>query len=108
VQALLAPAQVSLDHAWGLDHGTWSLLVHLFPNADVPVVQLAVDETLTASEHYDLARRLQPLRDESSALAAMRMLAGSFTVRSMASSPGDRGCAGATATQGRDAWASPG
>lgn len=64
VQALLAPARVSLDHAWGLDHGTWSLLVHLFPNADVPVVQLAVDETLTASEHYDLARRLQPLRDE--------------------------------------------
>jgi 4,5-DOPA dioxygenase extradiol len=61
---LLAPTEVTLDTHWGLDHGTWSLLVHLFPEADVPVVQLSLDEGFTAEEHFDLARRLQPLRDE--------------------------------------------
>jgi 4,5-DOPA dioxygenase extradiol len=64
IRDLLAPAPVELDVGWGLDHGSWSLLVHLFPEADVPVVQLGLDETLTAREHLDLARRLAPLRDE--------------------------------------------
>jgi 4,5-DOPA dioxygenase extradiol len=64
VQALLAPTPVGLDARWGLDHGTWSVLCHLFPEADVPVVQLAIDETQPAAFHYDLGRRLQPLRDE--------------------------------------------
>ena len=41
--------------AWGLDHGTWSVLVHLYPDADVPVVQLGLDETLTAEQHYEIA-----------------------------------------------------
>lgn len=61
---LLAPARVVLDRQWGLDHGTWSLLVHLFPEADVPVVQLGLDETLTPEAHYQLGRRLTGLRDE--------------------------------------------
>lgn len=64
VRALLAPTEVRLDQSWGLDHGTWSVLVHAFPNADVPVVQLSLDATQPPSFHYDLAIRLAPLRDE--------------------------------------------
>jgi 4,5-DOPA dioxygenase extradiol len=64
VQRLLAPAPVVLDEAWGLDHGTWSVLVHLIPDASVPVIQLALDERAAADEHLQLARKLRPLRDE--------------------------------------------
>jgi 4,5-DOPA dioxygenase extradiol len=64
VQSLLAPVSVAADQQWGLDHGTWSVLCHVFPRADVPVVQLSIDETLPGVRHYELAKRLAPLRDE--------------------------------------------
>ncbi len=65
VQELLSPlVAAGLDHRWGLDHGTWSVLAHVYPKADIPVVQLSIDETRPASFHYDIGRRLQPLRDE--------------------------------------------
>lgn len=64
VKQLLGPVSVGLDYGWGLDHGTWSVLCHIFPDADVPVVQLSIDETKPASFHYDLASLLAPLRDE--------------------------------------------
>jgi len=64
VQSLLAPISVGADDAWGLDHGTWSVLCHVFPEADVPVVQLSIDETRPAEWHYETAKRLAPLRDE--------------------------------------------
>lgn len=65
IQQLLAPASVGFDEThWGLDHGTWSVLCHVFPEADVPVVQLSIDETQPPEFHYEIASRLGPLRDE--------------------------------------------
>lgn len=54
---------------WGLDHGTWSVLAHVWPQADVPVVQLSLDRRLDTRGHYDLARRLSALRDEGVVIA---------------------------------------
>ncbi|MHB8592654.1 MAG: dioxygenase family protein, partial [Vulcanimicrobiaceae bacterium] len=59
VRDLLAPAvPVALDERWGIDHGTWSVLVHLFPDADVPVVQLSIDERKAPQFHYEVGKRL--------------------------------------------------
>ncbi len=64
VTDLLAPIPVRQDHDWGLDHGAWSVLMHLFPRADVPVLQLAIDLRQPPAFHYELGRKLAELRDE--------------------------------------------
>ena len=64
LQKLLSPTRVDPDTAWGLDHGTWSVLVRMYPKAHIPVVQLSIDRTQPPSVHYEIARRLAPLRDE--------------------------------------------
>lgn len=69
VRDLLAPVDVALDDAWGLDHGTWSVLKHVYPKGDVPVIQLSIDGTQPPQFHYDIARRLAPLRDEGILIA---------------------------------------
>ncbi|MCF6130734.1 4,5-DOPA dioxygenase extradiol [Flavobacterium wongokense] len=63
-QHLLEPALVELDEKWGLDHGAWSVLRHLYPNADIPVIQLSIDYTKPAQYHFDLAQKLSKLREK--------------------------------------------
>lgn len=59
---LLLPNFVEEDQSWGLDHGAWSVLKHLYPNADIPVIQLSIDYHKPTQYHYDLAKKLEKLR----------------------------------------------
>ena len=61
---LLDPILVELDEKWGLDHGAWSVLKHLYPDADVPVIQMSIDYSKPAQYHFELAQRLAALRDQ--------------------------------------------
>lgn len=69
VRELLKPIDVGLDGRWGLDHGTWSVFCHVYPDANVPIVQLSIDETQPAAFHFELGKRLGPLRDDGILIA---------------------------------------
>lgn len=64
IEALLQPLPVTLDQQWGLDHGTWSVLVKTYPAADIPVLQLSLDMTQPASFHFALGEKLAQLREQ--------------------------------------------
>lgn len=64
IRALLSPNSVELDDQWGLDHGTWSVLCHVYPSADIPVVQLSINRMKHAAFHYEIGKKLAPLREE--------------------------------------------
>jgi 4,5-DOPA dioxygenase extradiol len=61
---LLAPVSVALDESWGLDHGTWAVLTHVFPSADIPIIQLSIDDRQPPLFHYEMGKRLSSLREE--------------------------------------------
>lgn len=61
---LLLPEIVEEDHSWGLDHGAWSVIKHLYPNAEIPVIQLSIDYSKPPQYHFDLAKKLQKLREK--------------------------------------------
>lgn len=61
---LLDPVQIELDHDWGLDHGAWSVIKHLYPNANIPIIQMSIDFTQPATYHYALAKQLNSLREK--------------------------------------------
>lgn len=62
LQKLLSGAQTTGD--WGLDHGAWSVLMHMYPDAQIPALQLSLNRGLTLAQHFEFARELRPLRDE--------------------------------------------
>ncbi|QQG28841.1 4,5-DOPA dioxygenase extradiol [Pectobacterium carotovorum] len=71
IQQVLAPYPVTADKSqWGLDHGSWGVLIKMYPDADIPVVQLSVDGTQPAAYHYELGRKLAALRDEGFMIVA--------------------------------------
>ena len=63
-KGIIKKTDVSPDLAWGLDHGCWSVMKHIYPDADVPVIQLSLDHYKQPDYHYDLAKELAPLRKE--------------------------------------------
>lgn len=64
IAEILAPLAVKMDHDWGLDHGTWSVLIKTYPQADIPVIQLSLDMTKGAAQHFAIGQKLANLRDE--------------------------------------------
>lgn len=61
---LILPTEVELNHDWGLDHGAWSVIKHLYPEANIPVIQMSIDYSLTGQAHFDMAQKLQSLRNK--------------------------------------------
>lgn len=61
-KSLITNTEVGLDEKWGLDHGAWSVIKHLYPNADIPVIQLSLDYSQTPQHHYELAQQINSLR----------------------------------------------
>ena len=64
VKNALNDISVKLDSTWGLDHGTWSILLHMYPDANIPVIQLSIDYDLPLQTHFDIGKKLTALRDK--------------------------------------------
>ncbi|MGE9550319.1 4,5-DOPA dioxygenase extradiol [Erwinia amylovora] len=70
VAEALAPVDVQLDQQWGFDHGSWGVLIKMYPDADIPVVQLSVDGTRPPAYHFELGRKLAALREQGIMIVA--------------------------------------
>lgn len=80
--SMLGP-DCELDYKWGLDHGAWSILNYLYPEADIPVVQLSVDKRKSPQYHYDLGQKLAPLREQGVLIVGSGNVVHSFAEMSM-------------------------
>src|SRR5690606_23987130 len=63
-KSLVNKTEVGLDNKWGLDHGAWSVIKHLYPHADIPVIQMSIDYSQTPQYHYELAQQIKSLREK--------------------------------------------
>lgn len=63
-KSLITTTEVGLDDKWGLDHGAWSVIKHLYPHADIPVIQMSIDYSQTPQYHYELAQQIKSLREK--------------------------------------------
>lgn len=63
-KSLISKTEVGLDDKWGLDHGAWSVIKHLYPNADIPVIQMSIDYSQIPQYHYELAQQIKSLREK--------------------------------------------
>ncbi|WP_449758431.1 4,5-DOPA-extradiol-dioxygenase [Erwinia persicina] len=70
VAEALSPVAVELDQEWGFDHGSWGVLIKMYPQADIPAVQLSVDATKPAAYHFELGRKLAALREQGVMIVA--------------------------------------
>ncbi|WP_375560760.1 4,5-DOPA dioxygenase extradiol [Bernardetia sp. OM2101] len=61
---IITKTEVGLDEKWGLDHGAWSVIKHLYPNADIPIIQMSIDYSKPAQYHYELAKQIASLREK--------------------------------------------
>ena len=61
-KSIVKKTEIGLDVNWGLDHGAWSVIKHMYPNADVPVIEMSLDYSQSPQHHYELAKELAPLR----------------------------------------------
>ncbi len=61
---IITKTQIGLDEQWGLDHGAWTVIKHIYPNADVPIIQMSIDYTQGGQYHYELAKELASLRNK--------------------------------------------
>lgn len=62
IPTLVHSTHVALDHDWGLDHGTWTIVRHMYPDANIPVLQLSIDYTKSPAQHYEIAKEIYSLR----------------------------------------------
>ena len=63
-KSIITKTEVGLDDKWGLDHGAWSVIKHLYPHADIPVIQMSIDYSQTPQYHYELAQQIKSLREK--------------------------------------------